>query len=168
MDDTTIQKPAKMGMLVNRPKKRAVFRPAPTFQDNHSGTPLIREKRRRLEKLSLPAESAGRGAFLIAGDCCSSLAYGVAVSRPHHQVEAAFPKAAGGGQAYGCSLHSTVGGFLKGGSGRFGSFDKLELGLAPVGTDGLRHVVRFRQSVLAGRAKRRWLDLQTPEEKMVR
>lgn len=155
-------------MLVNRPRKMAVFKPPPTFQDIHSGTPPIREKRRRLEKLSLPAESAGRGAFLIAGNCCSSLASSAVSSRPHHQVEAASRTLLCWEKAYRSSLHSTVGGFLKGGSGSFGSLDKLELGLAPVGTDGLRHVVGFRQSVVAGRAKRRWLDLQTPEENMVR
>jgi hypothetical protein len=56
-----------MGMVVNRPKNIVVFNPPPTFQDKYVGTIAMREKRTRLEKLSEPAASAGRGAFLIAG-----------------------------------------------------------------------------------------------------
>jgi len=53
--------------VVKRPKNIEVFIPPPTFQDMYVGTPKTRPARRRLEKLVLPAASAGRGAFLIAG-----------------------------------------------------------------------------------------------------
>jgi hypothetical protein len=54
---------------VKRPKKMLVFNPPPTFHEKYVGTSAMREKRRMLEKLSLPGPSAGRGAFLIAGYC---------------------------------------------------------------------------------------------------
>lgn len=49
------------------PKKTEVLSPPPTFQEQYVGTPKRRPKRRRLEKVSFPGPSAGRGAFLIAG-----------------------------------------------------------------------------------------------------
>jgi len=58
-----------MGIEVMRAKKTQVFQPPPTFHEKYNGTKARREKRRRFEKLSLPAASAGRGAFLIAGYC---------------------------------------------------------------------------------------------------
>jgi hypothetical protein len=64
-----------MGAVVKIPKKMLVFNPPPTFQERYVGTSVTREKRRMLEKLSLPAPSAGRGAFLIAGYCAKLLAY---------------------------------------------------------------------------------------------
>jgi hypothetical protein len=56
-----------MGTVVKRPKKMVVFHPPPIFHAKYVGTPAIREIRTRLEKLSLPAPSAGRGAFLMEG-----------------------------------------------------------------------------------------------------
>jgi hypothetical protein len=67
MAETTSQKEPRIGMNRMRPKNMVVLRPPPTFHDNHSGIPPIREKKRGFEKVSEPAESAGRGAFLIAG-----------------------------------------------------------------------------------------------------
>ena len=66
-DDAMVQKARMMGMVVKRPKKMVVFNPPPSFQEKYVGTIAMREKRTRLEKLSAPAASAGRGAFLIAG-----------------------------------------------------------------------------------------------------
>ena len=60
------QKLMNIGMLVKRAKKSQVNRPPPTLRDRRRGTIAIRETRRIFEKLSLPAESAGRGPFLIA------------------------------------------------------------------------------------------------------
>jgi hypothetical protein len=62
-----VQKAARMGILVNNPKKRVVLKPPPNFQERYQGTMARREKRAMLEKDSLPAPSAGRGAFLMAG-----------------------------------------------------------------------------------------------------
>lgn len=49
------------------PKKMVVFNPPPIFQEKYVGMKAMRENRTRLEKLSDPGPSAGRGAFLIAG-----------------------------------------------------------------------------------------------------
>jgi hypothetical protein len=62
-------------MVVNRPKKMLVFNPPPTFHEKYVGTIVTREMRRMLEKLSLPGPSAGRGAFLIAGNCSQISAF---------------------------------------------------------------------------------------------
>ena len=69
MEDATVQKASSMGIEVKRAKNNHVFQPPPTFQDKYKGMSAKREMRRRLEKLSLPAASAGRGAFLIEGYC---------------------------------------------------------------------------------------------------
>ena len=61
------QKETRMGTEVKRPKKIEVFNPPPIFHEKYTGTIAMREPRTRLEKLSLPGPSAGRGAFLIAG-----------------------------------------------------------------------------------------------------
>jgi hypothetical protein len=45
----------------------AIFRPVPIFHDRYRGTPPRMEKSARLEKVSLPAPSAGRGPFLMDG-----------------------------------------------------------------------------------------------------
>lgn len=55
-------------MEVKMAKKAVVFNPPPTFQELYAGTMKSRENRATLEKESLPGPSAGRGAFLIAGD----------------------------------------------------------------------------------------------------
>lgn len=62
-----VQKHAKMGIAAMRTKKIHVKRPPPTLRARYKGTRARRVKRRTLEKFSLPAASAGRGAFLIAG-----------------------------------------------------------------------------------------------------
>ena len=56
-----------MGIDVKRAKNSHSFQPPPSFQEKYRGTKARRTKRRRLEKFSLPAASAGRGAFLIDG-----------------------------------------------------------------------------------------------------
>lgn len=67
--ENTAQKPITIGMAVISRKKIVVFQPPPIFHERYAGTPPMREKRRRLEKLSPPGPSAGNGAFLIAGYC---------------------------------------------------------------------------------------------------
>lgn len=61
------QKVTRMGMEVNMAKKNVVNSPPPTFRARRYGIERPREIRRTLEKLSLLAASAGRGAFLMAG-----------------------------------------------------------------------------------------------------
>jgi hypothetical protein len=61
------QKEIRMATEVKRPKKIEVFNPPPIFHEKYIGTTAMREPRTRLEKLSFPGPSAGRGAFLIAG-----------------------------------------------------------------------------------------------------
>lgn len=61
------QKVTRMGMEVKMAKKRVVNNPPPTFRARSHGIPRPREMRRKLEKLSLLAASAGKGAFLMAG-----------------------------------------------------------------------------------------------------
>jgi hypothetical protein len=57
----------RMGMDVNRAKKIHVFVPPPTFQESQRGTSAREEIRTVLEKDSLPAASAGKGALLMVG-----------------------------------------------------------------------------------------------------
>ncbi len=73
-EDARYQKLIRMGTVVKMPKKMLVFNPPPIFQEKYVGTPAAREMRTRLEKLSLPAPSAGRGAFLMEGYCHEKLA----------------------------------------------------------------------------------------------
>ncbi len=54
-------------MVVNTAKKMPVKRPPLICRAKKAGTNARRVPRRMLLKLSLPAESAGRGAFLIEG-----------------------------------------------------------------------------------------------------
>lgn len=54
-------------MVVNKPKNSHVKRPPPTLRAKYAGIIARRENRRALENVSLPAASAGSGAFLIAG-----------------------------------------------------------------------------------------------------
>ena len=67
MDEATYQKVTRVGILVKMAKNMVVKVPPPTFRARSHGIPMIRETRKRFEKLSFPAESAGKGAFLIAG-----------------------------------------------------------------------------------------------------
>ena len=67
MVDATVQKAASTGTKVRMAKKIHVKRPPPTLRARYAGTRAQREKRRILEKFSLPAASAGRGPFLIDG-----------------------------------------------------------------------------------------------------
>lgn len=62
-----VQKEARIGMAAMIAKKIHENRPPPTLRARYNGTRARRVKRRTLEKFSLPAPSAGRGAFLIAG-----------------------------------------------------------------------------------------------------
>lgn len=66
--DAPIQKEARMGTEVNKAKNRAVLKPPPTFHESQRGAPPSRDTSSMVEKLSLPEASAGRGAFLMAGD----------------------------------------------------------------------------------------------------
>ena len=68
-DEARYQKLIKIGIDVKIPKKILVFNPPPIFHEKYHGISVTRERRRMLEKLSLPGPSAGRGAFLIAGYC---------------------------------------------------------------------------------------------------
>ena len=65
--DAMVQKEARMGIAAMIAKKIHVKSPPPTLRARYSGMRPRRENRRILEKFSLPAASAGRGAFLIAG-----------------------------------------------------------------------------------------------------
>lgn len=56
-----------MGTEVNIAMKIHVNSPPPSCRAKYAGTRASRAKRIMLEKLSLPAASAGRGPFLIAG-----------------------------------------------------------------------------------------------------
>jgi hypothetical protein len=66
-DEARYQNEIRMGIEVKIPKKIEVFNPPPSFHEKYVGTNPRREKRTRLEKLSEPGPSAGRGAFLMAG-----------------------------------------------------------------------------------------------------
>lgn len=56
-----------MGRLVNRAKNNQVQHPPPTLRARKAGTIARRDNKRALEKLSEPAPSAGKGAFLMVG-----------------------------------------------------------------------------------------------------
>lgn len=90
------------------------------------------EKRRRLEKVSLPGPSAGRGAFLMVGYCWTDVSNGQC-----HQLG---PVELGvlGGVVYRSCPDTTIFHLLNG-SLSLGSFDELELRLASVRTLELRH-----------------------------
>jgi hypothetical protein len=66
----------------------AVFQPPPTFQESHSGTKPIMEKRAILENPSLPGPSAGRGAFFMLGYCRETSAHIqlTSLARSHGQL----------------------------------------------------------------------------------
>jgi hypothetical protein len=57
----------RMGTAVSKEKKIHVFIPPPTLLESQRGTRARAEMRMVLEKDSLPAASAGKGAFLIVG-----------------------------------------------------------------------------------------------------
>jgi len=65
--DATVQKTMRMGIEVKIAKKMASLVPPPSFQLKYKGTRPRSAKSKALENDSLPAASAGRGAFLIAG-----------------------------------------------------------------------------------------------------
>lgn len=56
-----------MGRLVNRAKNNQVQYPPPTLRARKAGTITRRDNKSVLEKLSEPAPSAGKGAFLMVG-----------------------------------------------------------------------------------------------------
>lgn len=66
--EATVQKAKRMGRLVNMAKNSQVYRPPLTLRARKAGTTPMRATRRMLEKFSLPAASAGKGAFLIDGN----------------------------------------------------------------------------------------------------
>jgi len=66
MLDAMVQKAMRIGMAVRMARKIHVLSPPPTLRERYKGTAARRKKRSLLEKLSLPAASAGRGAFLMA------------------------------------------------------------------------------------------------------
>jgi hypothetical protein len=72
MAEAIDQNAARTGIVVNMAKNSHVYRPPPTFRAKKAGTIARRKKRKVLEKVSLPAPSAGSGAFLIAGYCDGS------------------------------------------------------------------------------------------------
>jgi len=65
MLEATVQKIIRIGMAVRTAKKIHVLKPPPTFHEKYSGTNASKAKSSVFEKPSLPAASAGRGAFLI-------------------------------------------------------------------------------------------------------
>lgn len=135
MAEMVNQKEPSIGMKVSNPKNTVVLNPPPTFHANHVGTPKSKEKRRMFEKLSEPAESAGRGAFLIAGYYkIIFVSLGV-----HPFAAAAFPPGNQGSATYRSGSYTTFFEFLKCGSGGFRSLDELELGFAPIDAVRFRH-----------------------------
>lgn len=67
MEDARYQNVARIGILVNMAKKVHVNSPPLTWRARYAGPKANRIPRRMLEKLSLLAESAGRGPFLMDG-----------------------------------------------------------------------------------------------------
>lgn len=67
MVEAISQKVAIIGTLVKRAKNNQVQYPPPTLRARKAGTIARRENKRALEKLSEPAPSAGKGAFLMVG-----------------------------------------------------------------------------------------------------
>jgi hypothetical protein len=56
------------GTVVKRPKNMVNLKPPPNCHESHVGIPRRPVARVAFENCSYPAPSAGRGAFLIAGD----------------------------------------------------------------------------------------------------
>jgi hypothetical protein len=67
MVEETVQKAIRTGIVVKIAKKMVVYRPPRTWRARNQGTTMSRKIIKPLEKLSLPGESAGTGAFLMAG-----------------------------------------------------------------------------------------------------
>lgn len=67
MVDATVQKMTRIGSAVKGARKRVSQKPPLSCRARYQGTMASREKRRALLNDSLPAASAGSGAFLIAG-----------------------------------------------------------------------------------------------------
>lgn len=103
--------------------------------------------RARSEKLSLPAASAGSGAFLIAGywsrgeevSVCVCVCVALAGADHEEKSRKRIGSSVLGERTYRRGSHAALLELLKGGSGSLGSFDEFELGLAAVGALGLRH-----------------------------
>lgn len=62
-----VQKVMMIGIDVKTAKKIDVNKPPPTLRASNHGTTVPKLISKTLEKDSLPAASAGRGPFLIAG-----------------------------------------------------------------------------------------------------
>lgn len=67
MEEARYQNVASIGILVRTARKSHVNSPPLTCRARYAGTKANKVQRRTFEKLSLLAESAGRGAFLMAG-----------------------------------------------------------------------------------------------------
>ena len=67
MIEATIQNAIRIGIVVNVAKSSHVKIPPPTFRARKAGMRSMDENKRKLEKFSLPAASAGSGPFLIDG-----------------------------------------------------------------------------------------------------
>jgi len=65
MLEATVQKTIRIGIAVRALKKSYVLKPPPIFHEKYSGINASNAKSNLFEKPSLPAASAGRGAFLI-------------------------------------------------------------------------------------------------------
>ena len=67
MVEARVQKIMRIGNAVKGAKNRVVQRPPPSCRARYQGTMASSENSRVLLNDSLPAASAGRGAFLIDG-----------------------------------------------------------------------------------------------------
>lgn len=66
--ETKVQYAISVGSVVKRAKKRVVRSPPLSFHDIIVGIRITSSRSKEFEKLPPPGPSAGRGAFLIAGD----------------------------------------------------------------------------------------------------
>ena len=69
MEEATLQNVINMGTAVTGNKRIVVQKPPPNCLASSHGVTANRENSVTLLKLSVPAASAGRGAFLIEGYC---------------------------------------------------------------------------------------------------
>lgn len=101
----------------------------------------MREKRRVFEKFSEPAESAGRGAFLIAGYWRATRVSPVVCLCSSASTAVSLQQLRQGGRVstYRSCSYAALFEFLKGGRGGLGSLDEFKLGLAAVDAVRLRH-----------------------------
>ena len=114
---------------MKRAKKIVVFHPPPTFHERYVGTSVRREMRRIFEKPSVPAASAGRGAFLIDG---YYIARRERLSNCPSRVRRRGRAARDVQVTYGGRSHTTIFKFLESWGRSLWGFDELEFALRAI------------------------------------